>query len=121
MAHILIVSNDRDGLGPMLGILNDAGYQASAASTFEQAREELAGAPPDLVIADERLGAFNGLHVLLAARASRPGIGAIITTPVPNRALEADARLLNVDCFVRPQHAVDWLGPVTRALAADRC
>ena len=120
MAHILVVSSDRDGLGPMLGVLNDAGYQASAASTFEQAREELADGTPDLVIADERLGAFNGLHVLLAARASRPEVGAIVTTPVANRALEADARLLNVDCLITPQHPADWLASITRALGSDR-
>jgi CheY-like chemotaxis protein len=116
MSQILVVSNDNADLAAMLGVFASAGYSATGATTFEEAQQRLADESPDLVIADERLGAFNGLHVLLTARADRPNTGAIVTTPVENRGLEADARSLNVTCMVKPRTPSDWLGPVSRML-----
>ena len=76
-----------------------------------------------LILVDPKrveLGAYNGLHVLLTARAERPDTGAIITTPVVNRGLEADARSLNVTCIVKPQTASEWLEPIATMLPAAR-
>ena len=120
MYQILVVSNDGVGLSAMLNVLGNAGYQATGASTFEEARRRLYAGSPDLVIADERLGNFNGLHVILAARAENPHAAAIVTTPKRNRALEADARSLNVDCVVKPRKADEWIGRVSTYLPAER-
>jgi DNA-binding response OmpR family regulator len=113
-----VVSNDNADLTAMLGVFAGAGYSATGANTFEEAQRRLVHDTPDLVIADERLGAFNGLHVLLTARAERPNTRAIVTTPVENRGLEADARSLNVTCIVKPRTASEWLGPISRILPA---
>jgi hypothetical protein len=58
--------------------------------------------------------------VLLTARAERPDTRAIVTTPVANRALEADARSLDVTCIVKPRTASEWLGPIARMLPATQ-
>ena len=118
MPRIFIVSTDNADLSATLGVLADAGYSATGATTFEEAQRRVVSESPDLVIADERLGAFNGLHVLLTARAERPSTWTIVTTPVENRGLEADARSLNVQCMVKPRTASDWLGPISRILPA---
>ena len=120
MSQIFVVSNDNADLAAMLGVLANAGYSATGATTFEEAQQRVVTESPDLVIADERLGAFNGLHVLLTARAERPQTEAIITTPVPNRGLEADARSLNVRCIVKPRSAAEWLGPIASLLPLGR-
>lgn len=120
MAHILVVSNDRIGLAHTVAVLNDAGYQARGASTFEDANRLLANGSPDMVIADERLGAFNGLHVILRARAEHPDVSAIITSPTESRGLAADARSLNVKCMVKPQNPGAWVSAMLRALETDR-
>ena len=117
---ILVVSGNHPGLADMLRILDDAGYRASGASTFEEATRLLSCSSPDLVIADQRLGAFNGLHIILRARAVNPDVSAIVTTPVKNRGLEADARRLNVECMTKPQNPADWLEPIWRTLNSDR-
>src|SRR5262245_14034482 len=109
MSQILVVSNDDANLTAMLGVFESAGYSATGATTFEEAQRRLADESPDIVIADERLGAFNGLHILLTARAERPDTRAIVTTPVANHALEADARSLDVTCIVKPLTASEWL------------
>jgi len=120
MCQILVVNNDGVRLTHVLNVLNAAGYRASGASTFEEATRALADRAPDLVIADERLGAYNGLHVILRARADHPDVSAIVTTPVKNRGLEADARSLNVQCLIKPQSPGEWLAPVWKILNEDR-
>src|SRR5436309_14587185 len=116
MSQILVVSADGAGLNAMLNVLGSAGYRASGAASFEEARAKLADSSPDLVIADERLGAFNGLHVIVTARAEHPGVSAIVTARVKNRGLEADARHLNVHCMVTPRYAAECVAPVPRLL-----
>jgi DNA-binding NtrC family response regulator len=120
MSQILVVSADSDGLNATLNVLGSAGYCATGASSFEDARAKLADRSPDLVIADERLGAFNGLHVIMTARAEHPGVSAIVTTPAKNRGLEADARGLNVLCMVKPRNVTEWLAAISRMLTVER-
>ena len=120
MTQALVVSNDVAGLADTLRVLGSAGYQAQGASSFEEAKRLLASGSPDLVIADQRLGKYNGLHVILRARASRPGLRAIVTTGMPDVGLEDDARRLNVACVVRPERASGWLTPVEKVLGHKR-
>lgn len=119
MSGILVVSNDGIGLAHTLSTLHDAGYRACGAATFEEAKLFLADESPDLVIADECLGAFNGLHVIMRARAIHPEVSAIVTTRARSRGLEADARSLNVQWMMKPQNPAEWLVPISRTLRAD--
>lgn len=119
MSQILVVSNDDVGLAHTLSVLSEAGYQASGASTFEDASRLLANRSPDLVIADECLGNFNGLHIIMRARARRPDVLAIVTTPVKSRGLEADAKSLNVKCMLKPQDPAQWVASISRTLRVD--
>jgi DNA-binding NtrC family response regulator len=113
---ILIVTNDDNRLGALVRTLNGAGYRASGASTFAEAKQRLGDKSPDLLIADERLGAFNGLHVIILGRASDPEMKAIVASHRRDQGLEAEAKRLNVDCVVQPTSAADWLTSVSRAL-----
>jgi DNA-binding response OmpR family regulator len=120
MSQILVVSADGDGLNAMLNVLGNAGYCATGASSFEDARAKLADLSPDLVIADERLGAFNGLHVIVTARAEHPAVNAIVATTVKSPGLEADARSLNAFCMVKPSNPHAWLAPISLMLKMAR-
>jgi DNA-binding NtrC family response regulator len=119
MSHILVVSNDDADLAQTLSVLSNAGYQASGASTFDAATRLLATRSPDLVITDECLGNFNGLHVIMRARARHPEVLGIVTTPVRSRGLEADARSLNVECMLKPQNPAEWVASISRALKVE--
>lgn len=116
MSQILVVSNNDADLAQTLSVLSDAGYHASGASSFEAASRLLARRSPDLVITDECLGNFNGLHVIMRARAKHPDVLAIVTTPVRSRGLEADARSLNVECILKPQDPAEWVASISRTL-----
>lgn len=117
MSHILVVSNDGRGLAHTLGVLNRAGYEASGASTFQDATRLVATRPMDLVIADECLGEFNGLHVILKARCRYPEVAAIVTTRTKSRGLETDAKSLNVECLLESQDPSELLTSISRTLA----
>ena len=116
MSQILVVSNDNVHLAQTLSVLSEAGYHASGASTFEDASRLLVSRAPDVVIADECLGNFNGLHVIMRARATHPDVRAIVTTPVKSRGLEADARSLNVECILKPRDPAEWVASISRML-----
>ena len=111
---ILVVSPDNARLAATIQMLSNAGYRTSGTTTFEDGKRRLDTTRPDLVIADERLGEFNGLHLILHGRAGRPDMAGIVTTPTRVAGLEADAQRLEVDYFVTG----DLLQPVSHALDA---
>jgi DNA-binding response OmpR family regulator len=119
MSQILVVSNDHTQLVQTVSILRGAGYHARGASTFEDASRLLKHRPPDLVIADECLGDFNGLHIIMRARARHPDVLAIVTSPVKSRGLEADARSLNVECMLKPRDPAEWVASVSKTLRVE--
>ena len=115
-SQIVVVTGDDERRTALLDTLNGAGYLASGASTFAEAKQLLETRSADLVIADERLGPFNGLHVIVVGRAHHPGMKAIVTSRVKDEGLENEARRLNVHCLVQPTEASDWLASVSRTL-----
>jgi DNA-binding NtrC family response regulator len=119
MSEILVVSTVGPERRGMLGILKGAGHHVRVAASFEEATDLLTTTTPDLVIADERLHGYNGMHLLLRARHENPRVGAIVLTTEKSCAVEADARHLNVECAVTPGDPSDWLAFVSRSLHVD--
>jgi len=109
---ILIVSADPGSVGHTVEVLASAGFEAMGATSFEDALHALSTNVPDLLIADQRLGAFNGLHLVLRGRVNAPHMHAIVTSPTEDRVLESDARQLNAHSMVRPNDPHDWLGSI---------
>lgn len=99
---ILVVDNDPEQLGTTTDVLRRAGYRVTGAATFREAQQLLALEPPNLLIADVRLGAFNGLHLLVMSRADHPEMAAIITCVSPDPVLEADAKQHGAVYLVKP-------------------
>jgi DNA-binding response OmpR family regulator len=106
-SRILVVDDDRATRNGLAELLTGAGYQIRAVATFEEGLRSLRADTPDLLIADVRLGAFNGLQLLVSSPRSVP---AIIITGFADPVLESDAR----------QHGADYvLKPVTPALLLE--
>lgn len=70
---VLVVDDDQHVLGLVEYWLAEAGYDVVACSRFEAARTYLAAHTPDALIADVRLGAFNGVQLALLISQQRPG------------------------------------------------
>ena len=80
-------------------LLQRAGYDVIATDSVPEGRRALEEGAPDLLIADVRLGEFNGLQLI--AMSGRP-IPAIVVTAFVDPALEADARRLGAHYLVKP-------------------
>jgi DNA-binding response OmpR family regulator len=116
--RVLVVSSDKVALQGTVHVLSRAGFDARGAATFEAASRAMSVETPDLLIADQRLGAFNGLHLVVRGRAASPRMRAIVTSNAPDTVLESDARQLNAWCVKNPVDPTEWLGRVTRTFEA---
>ena len=98
-SKVLIVDDDKTTREGLAEFLEEAGYEAVAVGTFEEATRILRSSPPDLLIADVRLGPFNGLQLVISTPQPIP---AIIITGFADPVLEADARRRGADYVLKP-------------------
>ena len=99
MATILVVDDHRITRLGLAELLTHAGYCVVTAGTFPEARRILGEDPPDLLIADVRLGSFNGLQLVISGPNRIP---AIVITGYADAVLEAEARRGGADYLVKP-------------------
>ncbi len=116
-SKVLIVDDDKTTREGLAEFLEEAGYEAVAVGTFEDATRVLRTSPPDLLIADVRLGPFNGLQLVIS---SPQPIPAIIITGFADPVLESDARRRGADYVLKPVSPSRLLDLVAQKLAAAR-
>ena len=98
-SNVLLVDDDTSTRLGLAELLTDAGYNTRAVGTFEEGLRALRSETPDLLIADVRLGAFNGLQLLVSS--PRP-VPAIIITGFADPVLESDARQHGAEYVLKP-------------------
>ena len=101
-AAILVVDGNSRALASLIEPLQNAGYRAVAADSFETARRLLYTQRYDLLITDLRLAAYNGLHLVFHSRALNPAATAIVLGTVRDVSLETDARRLGAHYVAGP-------------------
>jgi len=111
--RILLVDDDGATRWGLVALLEEAGYTVIAASTLHAAKQALIAEEPDLLITDIRLGAYNGLHLVVARRTPIP---AIVITGFPDSALEAEARRMGAEFLVKPIAPAELLWVIERKL-----
>lgn len=116
-ADILIVDANPASLAKTRDILTGAGYEVRAVSSFEEGKGELIRRPPDVLIADVRLGWYNGLHLILRSRLDHPEVAAVLTHTVMDAVLEAEARKAGASYLVTPVDPAVLLASVGRLIA----
>lgn len=77
--RILVVDSDPSASAVAEQALVAIGHRVAPVSTFEEAIRQVTLDCPDLLVAALRLGPYNGLHVLMRARADYPDIPVVIT------------------------------------------
>ena len=112
---ILIVDDNDAARTGLAKILERADFTVVAAATFAEGRNALSKEEPDLLIADVRLGEYNGLQLLASATRATP---AIVITGYPDPVLEADARRLGADYLVKPVSPASLVDLVRRKLSS---
>ena len=100
-----------------MNILEGAGHDVISADSAPQAFDILASSSPDLLISDVRLGAFNGLHLVIRHRSSHSTMRAIILDSKHDPVLADDARHHGATYLAGPIGEAQLLAAVSRELA----
>jgi DNA-binding NtrC family response regulator len=116
---VLLVNPDRDALATMAASLRASGYDPTLTDDFEDATALLKAGGFAMLITAERLGAHNGLHLVLRARAGQPAVGAVVTIPRADPVVEAEATIFGAICVVSPwERPADLLAALNRVQGA---
>ena len=113
--RVLIVDDDGATRRGLVQLLAQAGYDATGVGTFDQARRIIGASPPDLLITDIRLEAYNGLQLILNSPRMIP---TIVITGFADPVLEAEARRGGAAYLVKPVQPLELLEVVAEKLAA---
>ena len=115
-ALILLVATDTKVLQRTEELLSATGYLVAPATTFEHAKVLLNSLSPDLLIAEVRLDAFNGLHLAVRSRIDHPLLPVIITHASPDVVLENEAKRQGASFIVKPLENPEFLRRVAEAI-----
>jgi len=116
--HALVVDDDRALFGLIQQWLASEGYTVIACDRFEAAKQELAGTVPDVLLTDVRLGAFNGLQLVILAKGREPQTVALVTSAFDHSALRKEAQQCGAGYLPKPFTREQVLAAVHAATAA---
>lgn len=85
-----------------MAVLRRTGYQLVPVLGFDEARRALDRMEPTVLVTSVRLGSYNGLHLVVRSRVSRPAMSAILTHDVVDPVLENDARAQGAAFLLTP-------------------
>ena len=114
--RVLVVDDDLATRTGVCELLEQAGYICTAAASFEDAVSVLRTSPPDLLITDIRLDAFNGLQLVIRLGGVTPSI---VITGFADPVIEAMVRAEGAGYLVKPIHPAELLREVQAALTAS--
>jgi DNA-binding NtrC family response regulator len=100
--RVLVVDDDASMLRLITTWVASAGHDVVSFGQFGDAKSYLATAKPDVIIADVRLGAFNGLQLVIQAKLERPEITAIVLTGFYDPVLSGEVSKLGASYLVKP-------------------
>jgi DNA-binding response OmpR family regulator len=114
----LLVDSEEEELLRSQRILEDAGFVVFATRSFTDAQSFLLSASPDIVVADVRLGQYNGLHLAAYSAFHRPSTRFVITHHLRDPVLAADAERL-LATYVVKTDSREELRETAERLAAE--
>ncbi len=99
---VLVVDADVQNVQQLGEALRKRGCEPLEATSYEAAKLLWTSERPPMLIADVRLGQFNGLQLLLRALIDRPDVNAVITCPLPDKVLENETRRFGATFLIKP-------------------
>jgi CheY-like chemotaxis protein len=118
--RILVLDDDEHALEGIVELLREAGYQVTAAATYDAAKRLLALDSYDLLVTDVRLRGFNGLHLVMQSRSDYPDMAVMIVSGYDEPLMELEASRYNAEFVAKPVRPTEFLGKVAAALARVR-
>ncbi len=109
---VLVVNADPAKVRRMAVAIRNEGFLALEASSFADAKRLFDSEFPQAMIVDVRLGAFNGLQLLIRARMVRCDIPVLVTSEFPDPMLETEARRFGARFQAGPVNILPFLGAI---------
>ena len=88
---VMLVEDDPDLLDGICEILRQGGLNVLGVRNFETARSYLERWRPAALVTDVRLGAYNGLHLVILAKQRSPDLEVFVYSGHPDPHLRAEA------------------------------
>jgi DNA-binding response OmpR family regulator len=118
--RIFVVGVEPDSRGVIERALSNTDHLVTYVQGFEEAKRRLQLAPPDLLVTALKLGAYNGLHLVLRLRSERPNVPAIVVHSKPDPALSVEAGNVDAVFVAAPFDEMRFAELVDRQLADTR-
>jgi len=116
---VLVVDDDRAVLGLIVHWLTAAGFSVVACDGFEAAKQSLSATLPDVLLTDVRLGAFNGLQLVIFAKERGPQTTTVVMSAYDDPALKKEALVCGAAYITKPFTREQVLAAVANAPALD--
>ena len=100
--RVLVVDDDQSLLRMIEQMLTAGGYAVELCSSFEAAKHRLTHSPPDVLLTDVRLGAFNGLQLVILAKELSPSTTAIVMSAYDDVTLRKEASHCGASYLQKP-------------------
>jgi DNA-binding NtrC family response regulator len=107
--RVLLVDDDPQVQAVVSDWLIRAGHRVVVCPGVEEAQEHLAGKPFDLLLTDVRLGAYNGLQLVIQARELFPHLPIVVMTGYEDVVIRRDAERFGAIFLTKPVRRADLL------------
>jgi two-component system response regulator RegA len=104
---IVLVDDDPAVAAAFRAMLESHGIDVTTWSSFESAKQHIEQHPPDVLITDVRLGAFNGLQLAIIVKARRPNARVLVISGFDDPVLRAEAHRVGAVFQLKPISGTD--------------
>jgi len=120
-AHVLVVDNDHRTLFDIAGMLEEAGFVVSTATSGDDALEVVEHGVVDVVVTDVSMPGMSGFDLIRELHRVRPDLPVLVMTSKPSPAGQQLAAEFGAIAYLRkPISALMFLDAVARAAARSR-
>jgi DNA-binding NtrC family response regulator len=116
--NVLLVDDDPAVLHLVRQWLSSAGYTVIACDRFETAKQHLAAQAPDILVTDVRLGAYNGLQLVILAKQQGPQVAAVVMSAFDDPTLRKEAAQSGAGYVNKPCTRDQVLSAVVEAVSS---
>jgi DNA-binding response OmpR family regulator len=113
--RVLVVDDDPDVLRTIADMVRRGGYTVLRRSRFDEAKRFIDDTPPDMLVTDVRLGAFNGLQLVLHMRQARPEGAVVVLSAWDDPVIRHDAERAGARFLAKPVKRQDLLAALAQA------
>jgi DNA-binding response OmpR family regulator len=99
---VLLVDDQPEVLTTLGTLLRQSGYSVVLIEQFEEARRYIDQTPPDALITDVRLGAINGLQLVLHMRDAKPDAPILVLSAFSDAMIQREAEKQGARYLTKP-------------------